>query len=1129
MNGGVSLAIWIGGVAHEINRFVGETHPVYRQLLELTSTRARVDVVSGTSAGGINGAALALSCVYDTSLYSLRDLWLTKGSFADLLRDPGVKDPPSLLDGDGYFLPALHDAFKELVAKQPRPKLRAPMDLALTATMLHAEPNHRLDDLGEVIEDCHHRASFHFSRADAVDAFADPEVLSQQLAEAARASASFPVAFEPRLFTKAAFNNAVTRKQASYDRYLIDGGVLDNKPLGAALKAVFSMPATRSVRRVLAYVVPDPAVNALAKSDAANKPPSIAEVAVASLLGIPSAQSIADHLQQIDDHNGEVRRRRHSFGWLAANISATDLESMANSLFNAYRERRIDGLLDYALEEVEKSVQLTGTNQDGLAFGRRTREWLKSLWRQTPGVEAIWTGLIPNLRNAWTFDLGAAPNNWNWGLHTVEGMCSVMLELLRRTQRLSHLSDARGQQVVAAPSVPVPEGAVDEHGIHNEDNIDWDLQDRLIRNQRRQTQLADEVPDNETELGRLWARAYALLDKVKALRIQGLDKQQALNLFQLLKDVQNAESKATDATRSQTGTQLLSWLSQFLAPSHGTESVQQAKVNLARDLAGILLDLQKPMQYLLCTAEKHLRPEENLALSELNRLYELLFVDELDTNGLVRRLLQLEVVHYAMIGHSETVDAAVELVQISGRGRSPWGGPDTPATKLTGMQLGHFGAFYRKSWRANDWMMGRLDGIDRIVRIALNPDRLHRLYSGREVQSGASQVSATEYVAKFIRSLAVDSAAPSHRKLLDEQWQSEEVRNELLFLENPAARAPDSLPLCAAALTRRLHLEVLCKELPILARSVEDDTALGAVAGTHGATLVSRARWDLSPWRKFSNRLQLARALMQRPVDVVARALLERGPPPSLMSPEAAVSAFKDCPVGSELLTQEFGSDLMTRTASQTIALAHAAAVGKRSGMAKVGDALKLLTLPIKFFYLLANRLTGDSRTSAAIATTMLVAGFLFVLGAGLLEKPPAGLALIGWSMLLGWFGTTLARQMRATAALTLAALAIIWMVATNNAGVTTVVAITLFAAALIWAPLWVGIALSAVAALWWSTKSPAPEDIAAAMCDGPLAFSHCHAIGTAEHATVFIGALEPMIVVFVLGIFAFLATRKRR
>src|SRR5690606_1403271 len=71
MNGGVSLAVWMGGVSYELDRFVGESHPVYRRLLELTRTRARIDVISGTSAGGINGAALALATVYDTSLHPL--------------------------------------------------------------------------------------------------------------------------------------------------------------------------------------------------------------------------------------------------------------------------------------------------------------------------------------------------------------------------------------------------------------------------------------------------------------------------------------------------------------------------------------------------------------------------------------------------------------------------------------------------------------------------------------------------------------------------------------------------------------------------------------------------------------------------------------------------------------------------------------------------------------------------------------------------------------------------------------------------------------------------------------------------------------------------------------------------
>jgi hypothetical protein len=53
MTGGVSLAVWMGGAAHELNRVVRGGPGAYRQLLDLTGTRARVDVIAGTSAGGI--------------------------------------------------------------------------------------------------------------------------------------------------------------------------------------------------------------------------------------------------------------------------------------------------------------------------------------------------------------------------------------------------------------------------------------------------------------------------------------------------------------------------------------------------------------------------------------------------------------------------------------------------------------------------------------------------------------------------------------------------------------------------------------------------------------------------------------------------------------------------------------------------------------------------------------------------------------------------------------------------------------------------------------------------------------------------------------------------------------------
>ena len=56
MNGGVSLAVWMGGVTRELDRVRrAESDSVYAELLELTASTARIDVIAGASAGGING------------------------------------------------------------------------------------------------------------------------------------------------------------------------------------------------------------------------------------------------------------------------------------------------------------------------------------------------------------------------------------------------------------------------------------------------------------------------------------------------------------------------------------------------------------------------------------------------------------------------------------------------------------------------------------------------------------------------------------------------------------------------------------------------------------------------------------------------------------------------------------------------------------------------------------------------------------------------------------------------------------------------------------------------------------------------------------------------------------------
>ena len=49
---------------------------------------------------------------------------------------------------------------------------------------------------------------------------------------------------------------------------------------------------------------------------------------------------------------------------------------------------------------------------------------------------------------------------------------------------------------------------------------------------------------------------------------------------------------------------------------------------------------------------------------------------------------------------------------------------ETPESKLAGMKLGHFAGFLKRSWRANDWLWGRLDGAEYAVRCVLDLDYL---------------------------------------------------------------------------------------------------------------------------------------------------------------------------------------------------------------------------------------------------------------------------------------------------------------------------------------------------------------------------------------------------------------------
>ncbi|ETZ97890.1 patatin-like phospholipase family protein [Mycobacterium kansasii 824] len=220
MTGGVSLAVWIAGVARELNllaqasqwRRAGGTFPtnsglttestaslrLYAQLIDLLDMIVDVDILSGTSGGGINAALLASSRISGADLGGLRDLWLDLGSLTDLLRDPRDEFTPSLLYGDEKLFATLATQLPRLEIGPFPPAefpggIRIPSTtLYITTTLLSGEASSFTDSFGTRVQYVNRRGLFTFTEADLTN-----KGIAAALALAARSSASFPLAFEP--------------------------------------------------------------------------------------------------------------------------------------------------------------------------------------------------------------------------------------------------------------------------------------------------------------------------------------------------------------------------------------------------------------------------------------------------------------------------------------------------------------------------------------------------------------------------------------------------------------------------------------------------------------------------------------------------------------------------------------------------------------------------------------------------------------------------------------------------------------------------------------------------------------------------------------------------------------------
>jgi len=351
MRGGVSLAVWMGGVCSEIDRLrraLDDGDPIYRALLEANGYGSvAVDVVAGASAGGLNSVLMGVSVVHGVPFdQRIRNLWLELGDLGKLVRRRGGRPPVSPLDGDQNFYGQLAPKLRKLVADAVQPTGdRIPrLDAILTCTLFTPARRTRFQDLGPPIVEGRNRAWFRFQNRHPLapdrhaesegtgfglqeGAEADPAALAR-LAYAARATSSFPGAFEPASIGFAetsmppgedarpplppthygSYSESRPVGADGLDRdFVIDGGVLDNIPVAWAVRAIAAAPADRVVDRWLLYLQPIPFTPP--EEPTATRPGMLDTIDRARALQ-GGTERLADDLDDLERLNGDTRGRK---------------------------------------------------------------------------------------------------------------------------------------------------------------------------------------------------------------------------------------------------------------------------------------------------------------------------------------------------------------------------------------------------------------------------------------------------------------------------------------------------------------------------------------------------------------------------------------------------------------------------------------------------------------------------------------------------------------------------------------------------------------------------------------------------------------------------------------------------
>jgi patatin-related protein len=960
MSGGVSLAVWMGGVAREMNllqqasnsrvnenaseplaqppgtdraassgdgsvgasgpAWDGQSRNLYLKLLRLLDVKVTVDVLSGTSAGGVNAALLGLSSAAGVDLAKLRDLWLVTGSMDALLRDPGEKNPPSLMQGDKVLFNGLNQGISDLYNNGRHDPSLAPPERVLdttvfiTTTMMSGETSRFTDDYGTLVPDVDHHGLFTFGQDALAPKVGRPSLTA--LALAARSSASFPGAFEPSFVP---INSQIDAMKGIPQRpdmvgfanmtrshWVADGGLLANRPLTPLLAQVFSQPASGQVRRVLAFVVPDgggtPSPAAQPDADNWKQPPTMAG-ALKEDLDAQLAQSIASDLQAVRTHNERITTSHNLRRYLAETGSRLpgDGGLVTSGLLRDYQQQQGAGLAQPLLAEVMRQLTTMALPKAWAAelsadrpanveppetqMAAKMVEILGGGWQARPApAQPAGSAQPPQVPATSEAVTGAA---------TAEAVAAMSPEDEEAAAWAAWNAAADPFGRAAAFGLPVFDAAR-ATALH------------LVR---LGYQRAADVGQREKITGHRTAIENAYEASPPAWDERGKVEEELAKAAE-----EPAKAKGTspgpDLVKVAAGLADAKRQALLIGPPRSIvvqSDLKAAWVKLVAAVNSLLADLKAPD----APDRRDSRKKAADSISSYLQYFGAAAADEL-----ADRLLNLVVAERALEPAEPDVDQPVEFIQVSANTRTllaPRNELDT-VHKLRGVGLHHFAAFYKSSWRAYDWMWGRMDGSGWLVHILLDPRRILAIIEDRY------QWDHGQRAENFASLLRETVGLPANQP-------GDCLKEDLGFLDKPDAVIPVSLPNSALFLARAWQDLIAANELPTIAEQMlADSGGLMPVIDPRNATgaqpnlpVSTRVR---TTWHKVANTHRQNQPLNGLPDPWATNMLTMKR---ENKEPGDFARELPSCPVRLETLAGQMHTPAFARLAAKAAAVATAA------------------------------------------------------------------------------------------------------------------------------------------------------------------------------------------------------------